>query len=348
MTHSAKKATITDVARLASVSISTVSRILNHQHTGDPEVRDRVNEAVQQLNYRPSSAARSLAGGSTLKTMNFVMQSLLPLETYFGDMLRGAEERAHELGANLYFSTAHNHLGILAKPGAKLKGFTGEAIQGLIFAGEMDQGFYHEIKRTGISVVHLNAYPRGETVNCVMCDNFAASYRVVRWLAGLGHRRIACINCGPPPVFVPSIEERVMGYRQALLDEGIDLHPEWMFRAGEYSIEEGYAVTERLLQVSPRPTAIFGTIDEVAVGAIRCAKAHGLRVPQDLSVVGVNDLEMARLCEPPLTTVRIFRQEIGRVGVQRLREVLRNPEERPRRIDVLCEFVLRESCAAPP
>lgn len=348
MAESTRKATITDVARLASVSISTVSRILNHQHTGDPEVRERVGVAVQQLGYRPSSAARSLAGGSTLKTMNFVMQTLLPLQTYYGDMLRGAEERAHELGANLYFSTAHNHLGVLAKKGAKLKGFTGEAIQGLIFAGEMEEGFSAEVRRAGIPVVHLNAYPRDEVVNCVMCDNFTASYRVVRWLAGMGHRRIACISCGGTSIFVPSIEERIMGYRQALIDEGLDLHPEWMIRADEYSIEGGYAVAERLLQVSPRPTAIFGTIDEVAVGAIRCAKAHGLRVPQDLSVVGVNDLQMARLCEPPLTTVRIFRPEIGRVGVQRLREVLRNPEERPRRIDVLCEFVLRDSCAAPP
>lgn len=348
MAKNARRATITDVARMAKVSISTVSRILNHQHTGSPEVRDRVNEVVQQLGYRPSSAARSLAGGSTLKTMNFVMQSLLPLQTYFGDMLRGAEEYAHELGANLYFSTAHNHLGVLAKPGAKLKGFIGEAIQGLIFAGEMDEGFYAEVKRAGIPVVHLNAYPRGEVVNCVMCDNFTASYRAVRWLAGLGHRRIACISCGCTPVFVPSVEERVMGYRQALLDEGIDLNPEWMTRADQYLIEDGYTATERLLQVSPRPTAIFGTIDEVAVGAIRCAKARGLRVPQDLSVVGVNDLEMARLCEPPLTTVRIFRQEIGRVGVRRLREILRHPDERPRRIDVLCEFVLRDSCGPPP
>jgi DNA-binding LacI/PurR family transcriptional regulator len=347
MADSSSVPTITDVAKLARVSISTVSRILNQQHTGSLEVRERVHQAVQRLGYRPSSAARSLAGGSTLKTMNFVMESLVPLETYYGDMLRGAEECAHELGANLYFSTAHNHLGVLARPGGRPRGFTGEAMQGLLFAGEMAEGFHEEIRRTGLPVVHLNGYPRDELVNCVMCDNVLASYRAVRWLAQMGHRRIACIGCGLPPLHVPSIQERVMGYRQALLDDGIPFRPEWSVCADAFGIEQGYAAMERLLALRPRPTAVFGTIDEVAVGAVRCAKAHGLRVPRDLSVVGVNDLEMARLCEPPLTTVRIFRREIGRLGVQRLREILRHPGERPRRIDVLCEFVVRGSCAAP-
>jgi len=90
---------------------------------------------------------------------------------------------------------------------------------------------------------------------------------------------------------------------------------------------------------------VFGVVDEVAVGAVRYARAAGLRVPEDLSILGVNDLDMAHLCNPPLTTIRIFREEIGRIGIQRLRELIKNPEQRPRRIDVLCELVVRESCA---
>jgi DNA-binding LacI/PurR family transcriptional regulator len=102
---------------------------------------------------------------------------------------------------------------------------------------------------------------------------------------------------------------------------------------------------ERMTQLSSRPTAVFGVVDELAVGAIQCAREVGLRVPEDLSVIGMNDLEMAQICDPPLTTVRIFREEMGRVAVKRLVELIQNPQQRARRIDVLCELVKRASCA---
>jgi len=339
-----KIVTIDSVARRAEVSISTVSRVINHRHNGDLEIRKRVLKAVKELKYKPNEAARTLGGGgrsSASTSTSYVVHSFIPLGTYFGDVLRGAEQEAQRCGGNLYFSTAYHHLAVVGV-GSGPKGIAGECIRGMLCAGENPLDFYQDLKRTGIPVVYINAYPPGEAVNSIMCDNFAASYRVGKWLVELGHRRIACIGISDKTL---STEERVMGYRQALFDSGIPFKPALFGRAEGCTAPAGYKVMKRQLQVSPRPTAVFGVTDEIAVGAIQCAKAHGVRVPKDLSVVGVNDLDIAQMCDPPLTTIRIFREEMGRVAVGRLMDLIQQPEGRPKRIDVLCELVVRQSCA---
>ncbi len=348
----AKNVTITEVARRSGVSISTVSRVLNRQHSGEPQIRERVLKAARELEYTPSEAARLLAGGARRSgslSMSYVMHSFIPFGTYYGDILRGAEEQAQRHENNLYFSTAYHQLAALGA-GSTPKGTSGENIQGLISAGEIPMDFYQEVKKAGIPLVHINTYPEGEAVDCIMCDNFAASYRVVKWFVELGHRRIACIalGTGDPGLRTISTDERAMGYRQALFDAGLPFEPALVVWAEACLASHGHAAMERLLQVSPRPTAVFAVVDETAVGAIQCARAKGLRVPQDLSVVGVNDLDIAQMCDPPLTTVRIFREEMGRAAVARLVELINSPGERPRRIEVLCELVKRDSCGPAP
>lgn len=341
--------TIADVAAKARVSISTVSRVLNEQHTGAPEVRERVLSVAQALGYRPSSAARVLATGKGhARSMGFVMESYVPLGTYYGDILRGAEAEARREGYDLYFSTAYHNLAVLGQ-GSKPRDLYGQAVRGVVFAGEAPSGFHEAMTQAGIRVVHVNSYPAGYPVDCVMCDNFAASYRAVRWLLGLGHRDVACIGLPAQPErgVPPSIEERMMGYRQALADAGIacrDDLVEW----GDSLPEHGAAAMDRLARVRPRPTAVFATVDELAVGAIAQATRLGLAVPEDLSIMGVNDLEMARRTNPPLTTIRIPTEDMGRAAVQRALELMREPNQRPRRIEVLTELVTRGSCGAAP
>ena len=337
-----KAITISDVAREAQVSISTVSRVLNRQHTGDIEVRERVLKIAERLDYKPNAAARSLAGGGDAsRSMGFVMHSLIPLGTYFGDVLRGAEEEAQIQGYGLYFSTAYQSLGVLST-GSKPLGLSGKAVRGVIYTGVLPDDFYQEVHEAGIPLVLINTYSPGEIDDCVMCDNFSSSYRAVKWLVELGHRRIACIAGEAANI---STDERVMGYRQALMDSGIEFDSTLFYRAEDFLPQNGYEAMKCLVQASPRPTAVFGVVDEFAIGAIQCAREVGLRVPEDLSVLGMNDLKMAQICDPPLTTVRIFREEMGRVAVQRLVELMQNPQQRARRIDVLCELVKRSSCA---
>lgn len=330
--------TIRDVARRAGVSIATVSRVVNNLHKGNPKVKQQVLEAISSLGYRPNPSARQLAK-RTSESMGFVMHSLIPIKTYFGDILLGAEEEAQAIKYHLYFSKTYHSVGVLSDH-APHGGLFEESVDGIIYAGEIPQDFLKQVQQLAIPLVVVNAAVEG--VEHVMCDNFESSYKAVNYLIGLGHQKIACIGCIDETV--SSIEERVDGYRQALRDAEIAFD-ERFFDRGNTTMEDGYRVVKKFLSYPDRPTAIFGTTDEMAVGAIGGAKEMGLRVPQDMSVIGVNNLEIAEMCNPPLTTIRIHRKEMGRVAVRKLLELMQNPGKRPARTNVLCEFIERKSCA---
>ena len=240
----------------------------------------------------------------------------------------------------MYFSSDNHGLGILGGESPPTDPI-GKGAGGVVYAGDATRELLEPWRREGTPIVVINSHLPEADVDCVMCDNSAATYRVVQWLHGLGHRRIACIVAGVRPNL--SVAERMMGYRQALLDAGISFDPALLVRAGGFTVPEGQEAMRDLLGQSPPPTAVFGTADELAVGAIQAIQEAGLSVPEDVSVVGINDLAMAQTCRPPLTTLRIFRREMGHAAVQRLLELVRNPRQRPRRIDVICELVERES-----
>ena len=326
------------------MSQATVSRVLNGEHTGDPEIRARVARAVEELEYRPSISARRLArrrGGGD-ESVQFVMHPTQQLGTYYGDILRGVEEEARRSRHTVYFSSDINSLGVLGDE-TPPRDPMGKGARGVIYAGDATREFLEPLRRAETPIVVINScLPEGD-VDCIMCDNFAATYRVVQWLARLGHRRIACIVGGGSPN--TSVTERTMGYHQGLLGAGISFDPDLLVRARSFSVPEGQEAMDGLLGQSPPPTAAFCTADELAVGAMQAVREAGLSVPQDVSVVGINDLPMAQSCRPALTTLRVFRNEMGHAAVQRLLELVRNPRQRPRRIDVVCELVERESVA---
>lgn len=332
--------TIEDVARKAGVSTATVSRVMNGLHRGESAVKRRVLKVVKELNYRPHGIARRLATGTTA-SMSFMMESSVPIGTYGGDILQGAEEEARNQGYNLYYSTNYGTLGALAHelPGEVLD----RSIDGMIYVGEIQPELLERFRKLNTPLVLVNSLAPG--VECVMCDNLPSACRAVKYLIELGHRRIACIACGHGGV--PSIEERVAGYRQALLNAGIPFEESLFYRQPRYDPAGGYEAMRRLIELPEPPTAVFGTIDEVAIGAMKYAKEAGFMVPDDISFVGVNDLDFTQFSDPPLTTVRIFRREMGRTAIRKLIELIKNPGKPPTRTDVLCEFVERVSCAPP-
>jgi len=333
--------TIYDVAEEAGVSIATVSRVINGVHTGSLDTRQRVLNAAEELGYLPRSSIRR---GRLGDAMRFVMQPLIPLGSFYADILQGAEEEARAHNYDLYFSMADHSMGVL-EPHSETKGFTEGPIAGIIYAGELPPELYARIKETSIPLVVVNAYLTGQQVDSVMCDNFQSAYRAVQYLIQLGHRRIACI--GYPFHGVTSVEERIYGYRLALQEAGISFE-QGMMRAKSSTVDGGYKAMKALSTLPEPPTAVFGVTDEIAIGAMKCAKEMGLRVPESISFVGVNDLEMAQHTEPPLTTVHIPRREMGRVAVRRLIELIQHLDIPRTRTDVLCTFVERASCARVP
>ena len=331
--------TIYNVAEKAGVSIATVSRVINGVHTGSLDTRQRVLNAAEELGYVSRSSIRR---GRLGDAMRFVMQPLIPLGSYYADILQGAVEEAREHNYDLYFSMAHHSMGVLEPHSGK--GFAEEAITGIIYAGDPPPELHKRFQKGSIPLVIVNSYFPGQQVDSVMCDNFQSAYRAVQYLLQLGHRRIACIGYRSR---VPSTEERIYGYRLALQEAGITFE-QGMMRAKSSGVDGGYEAMKALLPLSEPPTAVFGVTDEIAIGAMKCAKEMGLRVPEDISFVGVNDLDMAQHAEPPLTTVHIPRREMGRVAVCRLLELIQHPDVPRTRTDVLCTFVERASCARAP
>jgi LacI family repressor for deo operon, udp, cdd, tsx, nupC, and nupG len=174
-------------------------------------------------------------------------------------------------------------------------------------------------------------------------DNVAAAFDAVSYLARLGHRRVAYI-CGPADNVLTG--ERRAGYQKAVEAHGLERWPE-AIQPGEFSIRAGRVATARLLAASPRPTAVFAANDEIAIGAIIEAKAHGLRVPEDLSVVGFDDIEMGQICDPPLTTIYQPRREMGRKALETLARLVEAPGKRVGDTLLDYKFVVRDSTAPP-
>ena len=329
--------TLHDVAKKAGVSIATVSRVVNNVHTGRVDIRQRVLDAAEELGYvwRSPIPPRGLG-----ETMRFVIHPLVPLDQFYGDILQGASEEAHEYNYDLYFSVANRSMGALG-PHSNTGSITEEPVRGVIYAGDIPSEIYESIREAGTPLVLVNSYLSGQHVESVMCDNFQSAYRSIQYLIQLGHRRIVCI--GYPFEAVTSVEERIYGYLLAVQEAGIE---QQVIRA-TLPVDEMYEAMKGVLLSEP-PTAVFAVSDEMAISAMQCVKERGFRVPEDMSFVGVNDLDMALRVDPPLTTVRIPRREMGRVAVRRLIELIRHPDMPRTRTDVLCTFIERASCARAP
>jgi LacI family repressor for deo operon, udp, cdd, tsx, nupC, and nupG len=332
-----RKATMKDVADLAGVSLATVSRALSASAEVSPRLSRRVQAAASRLNYAVNINARGLRG----KTSGLVVV-LLPdiANPFFSVLLQGIEEqaRSHDM-AVLIGDTGVD--AAIAETYWRL--IEGQRADGIILLN----GFlpYRPGKRAAgdYPIVVVSERIAGVDAPVVGIDNVAAAFDAVSYLARLGHRRIAHI-CGPADN-VLTVERRA-GYQKAVEAHGLETWPE-AIQPGEFSIRAGRAATARLLAAAPRPTAIFAANDEIAVGAITEAKACGLRLPEDLSVVGFDDIEMGQICDPPLTTIYQPRREMGRKALETLARLVEAPGKRPSDILLDYKLVVRGSAVAP-
>jgi len=332
-----RKATMKDVANLAGVSLATVSRTLSAAAEVSPRLSRRVEAAAQQLDYAVNINARGLRG----KTSGLVVV-LLPdiANPFFSVLLQGIEEqaRSHEM-AVLIGDTGVDRA--IAETYWRL--IEGQRADGMILLN----GFlpFPPGKRAvaDYPIVVVSERIAGVDAPVVGIDNVAAGFDAVSYLARLGHRRVAHI-CGPADNVLT--HERRAGYLKAVEAHDLDRWPE-AIQPGEFSIRAGRLATARLLAASPRPTAIFAANDEIAIGAIMEAKASGLRVPEDLSVVGFDDIEMGQICDPPLTTIYQPRREMGRKALETLARLVESPGKPVGDTLLDHKLVVRDS-ATPP
>ncbi len=328
--------TLEDIARMAGVSRSTVSRVLNHHPHVRPEVRERVWEVVRRVGYQPHAAARSLATQKTQIIGLIIPEAVSTLfaDPFFPLLITGITDACYQHGYHLMlslFTTPQQE----AELSTQLLG--GGYLDGVILAStRLDDPLIERLLSGRIPFVLIGRHsdPR---VNYVDVDNVAGARMAVDYLLRQGHRRVATIT---GPLNMAAGQDRLEGYKQALQARHLPVD-EALIVEGDFTEQGGMAAMRRLLALAERPTAVFAASDTMAIGAIKAIKDAGLRVPDDITVVGFDDIPQASYLDPPLTTVRQPIAQLGKTAVHILVDLIRYGAERTQRVVLATELVVR-------
>src|SRR5262245_19494599 len=334
------RATIRDVARRAGVSVATVSRVVNDRPDVSQETRDAVMEVVRALSFSTNRSARALSKGRT-GLVGFTIPYVLG--DYYSLILSGATEALHEQEMRAVLCpTRHEHDREAALVERLMRGTTDGGI--LVMPSE-SPGELGDLDAQGFPFVVIDApMPLPEQIPVVSATHSRGARAATDHLLRLGHRRIAIVTGRDGWV---ATEERRTGYQAALAAAGVLAAPE-LVQSGNFEIPSGYEAARKLLALSEPPTAIFACNDNMAVGVLRAAAEAGLRVPDDLSVVGFDDSELGRVTTPTLTTVRQPLEEMGRMAVSLLTRLIDGQRVETLRVELGTRLVLRQSTAPAP
>ncbi|MDR7420044.1 MAG: LacI family DNA-binding transcriptional regulator [Armatimonadota bacterium] len=329
--------TIHDVAQAAGVSVATVSRVVSGSvHHVRPETRARVQAAVTQLRYRPNLVARGLKQRVT-HTVGLIVPDIS--NPFFPAIARGVEDVASRAGKGVLLCNTDEDL---TKERAYLNLLDTRMVDGLIFATVgTNPGHLRMLRRRGVPVVLIARAPRGVGIDAVLVDNRRGTREATEHLLRLGHRKIAFIG---GPTTLPDAAERRTGYEEALAAAGIPVAPA-LIRDGGFRAEGGAAAVGALLDQRVPFTAIVAANDLMAIGAMEKLRRRGRRIPDDVAIVGFDDITFARLVEPRLTTVAQPKYRMGCLAMERLLEVI-GGDRRPRRAVLEPKLVVRDSCGA--
>ena len=328
-------ATIKDVASRAGVSISTVSHVLNHTRRVSEDATQKVLEAVAELNYAPNSVARSLKINSTKTIGMLVTTSANP---FFAEVVQGVEAYCFEQGYSLILCNTENQP---PRQQHYLRMLMEKRVDGLLVLGtDIDTPLRDMLRiHKNVPQVVLDWGTECDFAN-VINDNARIGARLaVRHLLEQGHTSIVRIT---GQIDKPTTQQRLDGARDALGEQGLTLKDEQIFE-GDYESQSGYDAMQRILALTPRPTAVFAFDDPMAIGAICAAWEAGVKVPDDISMIGYDDVEMARFSSPPLTTIRHPKAELGLLAVQQLVSRIRNKALEVESMTVQPELIVRRS-----
>ncbi|MNO16780.1 Catabolite control protein A [compost metagenome] len=304
------KPTIKDVARQAKVSIATVSRVLNNLGGYSDKTRQKVNETIKEIGYQPNAIARGLINKRT-QTIGVMFPNVS--SAFSSDLLHGIDGFAHDRNYSVVVCNTDQD----GKRTLKyLQLLREKQVDGIIFSSEVLKKEYYEVLESmNIPVVLVSSQTDFAKVPYVKVDDYQAVYDAIGYLISKGHSRIAMISGtkGDPIAGTPRVE----GYRKALEAHSLPFDSRYLVY-GDFLYESGTMAMETLLREAPEATAVFAASDEMAIGALSTAARHGLIVPRDISIMGYDDLRLAQMVTPPLTTVRQPLYEIGKTASEKL------------------------------
>jgi LacI family transcriptional regulator len=336
------RVTITDVARAANVHASTVSRVLNGRAELSllPETRERVIAAATRLGYRPSALARGLRLRRT-----FTLGMLVPDITnpVFPSIIKGVEGASHTRGYHLILCNTDDSF---EREASYLRVLREWRVDGILIASSSTaDSTIAELRREKVPFVLLNTASRASDDLAVVPDNRQGAAAAIEHLIELGHRRIGVVAA---PQTTMAGQERLLAARAALRRHHVAHDDELVAVADSFSEASGYRAARRLLLDGEPLTALFCANDLIALGAIRLAREIGMVVPDDLSVVGFNDIPQSELFDPPLTTVHVPQEEMGVLAAAILIDALEGKHLARRQVMLETELVVRGSTAPPP
>jgi LacI family transcriptional regulator len=338
MKTSPYKVTIVEVARQAGVALGTVSRVLNNDAHVAPETRERVNAVIRDLGYVANRQARGLRN---MKTN--VIGVLAPdlANSYIGQILHGvdAELAVHELDLMLF--TTHR---APVKEAAYVASMVQGMVDGLLLVLPRNfEDYMGTLARQNFPFTLIDHQGTGNPCPAVGTTNWQGAYSATEYLLGLGHRRIGFITGS---MELGCSQERLDGYRAALCAHGLPDTPELVYE-GDFRQTDGYAGASALLDLPVPPGAIFASNDLMAIGAMDAVRSRGLRIPEDVSIVGFDDIPQAAMLRPSLSTVQQPLEEMGRAATRMLLGLIKNPQEAVNRLELPTRLIIRDSTAAP-
>jgi len=328
-------ATMKDIARLAGVSTSTVSHVINKSRFVSDEIAERVNNAAQQLNYAPSALARSLKMNRTKTIGMLVTTSTNP---FFGEVVKGVERSCYHQGYNLILC---NTEGDNQRMKASINTLLQKRVDGLLLMCSTLEGERLDVfdRYPDIPVVVMDWGPILFASDKIQDNSLQGGYMAAKHLIECGHKEIGCIT---GPLIRHQAQMRYEGYKRALAEAGIAINPDWIVES-DFECEGGYQAFEKLYERGKLPSALFVCNDMMAMGVIQAASQRGLRVPDDLSLIGYDDVHIAKFMTPALTTIHQPKYRLGKAAVDTLLYRLENPDTTAQVVQLEPTLVVRSS-----
>lgn len=325
------KSTLTEIAEKAGVSIATVSRIVNETGRVSPATRQKVYTAIRELEY-----------GSGLKRQMPLYQTILALvpdfyNPFYAGIIEGAQITARAAGNELFLMPTG---GSYPNPAALTNLIRREGFSGVLWLCTAPDTELLTMVRQHCPMVMVGEYPEDYPCSYVSIDDVSAAYRAVNYLIAAGCRRIGMINCS---VKYKYARHRLQGFRQALEQAGITFHPDWYATVPSIDYTLAYSAAMQLLHTDPAPDAIFASSDVLAAAVINAAHTLGIRVPEDLSVIGFDNVVTSQITQPAITTIAQPCFQLGQQACSILLEKILNPEMPDRHTLLSTEMIIRNS-----
>lgn len=330
------RASISDVAKLAEVSKSTVSHVINNTRFVEATTKQRVLDAIEQLNYSPSKAAQSLTTNKT-HTVGVIVSDIT--NHYFGELVLAIETVFNAANYSVIVCNTNEQL---ERERVALNLLTSQRVDAIIAAATSEN--WDELMETGlkgIPVVFLDrVFDEFGDDAYVGANNHAGAYMATEHLIAHGHKHIGILAGFQR---LSSMRERLQGYKNAMLDHDMGLRDEWIVPSG-LSVDAGYRATQHLMSLPERPTALVINNNLLSLGAITCLKDLNVSVPDDVALVGFDDHPWAAVSAPPLTIVKQPVQRLGQTAAELALQLMQGDNLKHQNIVLDCELVIRESC----